>query len=233
MAKRSIFASISLVAIVLGLLLAVQFRVTNNFPNGIPKERTQELAGELRQLTSENEKLQKEIYDLKLKLEQVNTGRQQAVQAIQSELNKVKMAAGIITVTGPGVEVILDNPQGFDPSLPAELSIIRDEDLLKVVNELRAAGTEALSLNGNRITPITEIRLAGSFINVNTKRVVPPYQILAIGDPDAMEEALTLPGGLLDYLGGDLGMEIKIKKHTELTVPAYSGDLELNYAKQT
>ncbi|MTI85094.1 MAG: DUF881 domain-containing protein [Firmicutes bacterium] len=233
MAKRSIFASISLVAIVLGLLLAVQFRVSNNFPNGIPRERTQELAGELRQLTGENETLQKEIYDLKLKLEQVNAGRQQAVQAIQSELDKAKIAAGIITVTGPGVEVILDNPQGFDPTLPAELSIIRDDDLLKVVNELRAAGTEALSLNGHRITPITEIRLAGSFINVNTKRVVPPYQILAIGDPDAMEEALTLPGGLLDYLGGDLGIEIKIKKHEELTVPAYSGDLELNYAKQT
>jgi uncharacterized protein YlxW (UPF0749 family) len=232
-AKHSVFFSISLVALVLGLLLAVQFRVTNNYPNGLPRERTQELAGELRQLTEQNDKLRKEIRDLSSKLQQVNAGRQEAIKAVQSELNKVRMAAGIITVTGPGLEVILDNPEGSMQQLPAELSIIRDGDLLNVINELRAAGTEALSVNGQRITPTSEIRLAGSFINVNTKRVVPPYQILAIGDPDAMEKALTLPGGLVDYLGGDLGIDIKIKKHEKLTIPAYSGELEFNYAKQT
>jgi len=230
--KRSVYISISLVAVVLGLLLAVQYRVTNN-PYGLPRERTQELAGELRQLTNQNENLQNEIQDLKGKLKQVNAGRQQALKAVQSELDKMRMAAGLITVTGPGIEVILDNPKGREHALPSELSIIQDGDLLNIINELRAAGAEALSLNGHRIIATSEIRFAGSFINVNTNRVVPPYQILAIGDPDALEKALVIPGGLVDYLGGDLGIDIKIKKHDQLTIPAYSGDMEFDYAKQT
>lgn len=229
MSGRTVHISIFLVAVVLGLLLAVQFRVTN--PYGIPLERTQELASELRQLTSESERLQKEILDLNIKLKQVNTGQRQAIEALKSELDKARMAAGQITVTGPGIEVILDNPEGLGEEVPAELFIIRDEDLLKVVNELRGAGAEAISLNGNRIIATSEIRFAGSFINVNTNRIVPPYQILAIGDPDTLEKSLALPGGLSDYLG-DLGIKVKIVKHDQLTVPAYSGEMKFEYAKQ-
>lgn len=232
MLRRSVYVSISLVAVVLGLLLAVQFRVTNDF-RYIPRERTQELARELRQLTSDNENLQKEIQDLNNKLKQVNTGRQEALQAVQSELDKARMAAGMVTVTGPGIEVILDNPEGPGEVLPSELFLIRDEDLLRVVNELRAAGAEALSINGHRIITTSEIRYAGSFININTNRVVPPYQVLAIGDPEALEKAMIIPGGVVDYLGGDLGIEIKVKKHDSLTVPAYSMKMNWEYAKQT
>lgn len=229
--KRLIYISISVVALFLGILLAVQFRVTND-PQVIPRERAEKLVGELRQLTADNSNLEKEIQDLNTKLRQVNTGQQEAVEAVQSELDKARMAAGMVTVKGPGIEVILDNPEGSDRAMP-EPSLIRDEDLLRIVNELRAAGAEALSLNGHRILAISEIRFAGSFINVNTNRVVPPYQVLAIGDQKELEEALVIPGGIFEYLGRDLGIEIKIKTHDSLTIPAYSQKMSRRYAEET
>jgi len=141
---------------------------------------------------------------------------------LRDELSKVRMSAGLITVTGPGVEVVLDNPKHeTEPGMPPELFIIRDEDLLKVVNELWGAGAEAISINGQRIIATSEIRLAAPFININTRRVVPPYQVLAIGDPDTLMSSLELPGGLAEYLRS-LGIDITVEKHDDLTIPAYA-----------
>lgn len=217
------YISIMLVALILGLMLAVQFRVVNRTPAGISTDRAKEIVDELKQIDRERESLIKEISDLNYKLEQINRGKSEAIDALKSELNKTRMSAGMVTVTGPGVEVVLDNPGKEDGGrISPGLFIIYAEDLLKVVNELWGAGAEAISINGQRIVATTEIRLAAPFININTKRVVPPYQVLAIGDPDALSNALELPGGLGEYLR-ELGIEVTVEKHQELTVPAYTG----------
>jgi uncharacterized protein YlxW (UPF0749 family) len=119
------------------------------------------------------------------------------------------------------VEVVLDNPELQESQVPPELSVIQDQDLLSLVNELWGAGAEAISINGQRIVATSEIRLAAPFININTTRVVPPYQVLAIGNPETLAENLELPGGLLEYFR-DMGFQVTVEKHDELTIPAYS-----------
>jgi len=133
------------------------------------------------------------------------------------------MNAGLITVSGPGIELVLDNPTASteDSQIPTELMIIQDEYLLSALNELWGAGAEAISINGQRIIATTEIRQAGSFININLTRVVPPYQILAIGNPQGLMDTLQITGGLQEYWR-DLGIEVAIEKHDALTLPAYS-----------
>jgi len=222
--KTTGYVSIMLVALILGMMLAVQFRVVNRAPTGISTDRAKEVVDEIKQIDRERESLHKEISDLNYKLEQVTQGKNEAIMALKSELEKTRMSAGLITVTGPGLEVVLDNPDKGDGSrLSPGVFIIYAEDLLKVVNELWGGGAEAISINGQRIVATTEIRLAAPFININTKRVVPPYQVLAIGDPDTLANALELPGGLGEYLR-DLGIEITVEKHQELTVPAFTGN---------
>jgi len=218
--KTTGYVSIMLVALILGVMLAVQFRVVNWAPAGISTDRAKEIVDELKQIEQERESLHKEINDLNYKLEQVNQGKSEAIVALKSELEKARLSAGLITVTGPGLEVVLDNP---DDGGGNGVFIIYAEDLLKVVNELWGSGAEAISINGHRIIATTEIRLAAPFININTKRVVPPFQVLAIGDPDALANALELPGGLGEYLR-ELGIEITVEKHQELTVPAFTGN---------
>lgn len=221
--STTIYLSIMLVAAMLGLMLAVQFRVVNRPPGGISTNRAEELLVDLKQINREQEDLQKEITDLEYKLNQVDRGKNEAITALSSELDKVRMSAGLITVSGPGLEVVLDNPgNDKESSMPPGLFIIRDEDLLKVVNELWGAGAEAISINGQRIIATSEIRLAEPFININTKRVVPPYQVLAIGNPGDLMNSLEMSGGLVEYLRDYLGIEVSVAKHEKLTIPAYS-----------
>ncbi|MCL2336394.1 MAG: DUF881 domain-containing protein [Firmicutes bacterium] len=218
--KTTGYVSIMLVTAILGVMLAVQFRVVNRVQAGVSTDRAKEIVDELNQIDLEKESLHHEISDLNDKLAQVNQGQSEAVKALESELEKVRLSAGLVAATGPGVEVVLDNPEGGKGN---GVFIIYAEDLLKVVNELLGSGAEAISINGQRITDTTEIRMAGSFININTKRVMPPFQILAIGDPDALANALELPGGVGDYLRS-MGIVITVKKHQELTVPAFVGN---------
>lgn len=225
MAGKTIsYFSIMLVALVLGLMLTLQFRVASHSSGEILTDRAQEILDKMKQIDRDKESLIKEISDLTYKLEQVNRGKSEALNALNSELEKARISACMIAVTGPGVEVVLDNPEKENGGrLPPKVyvPVILTEDLLKVVNELWGAGAEAISINGQRIISKTEIRLAGEFININTQRVVPPYQILAIGDSDTLAATLELPGGLVDYLR-NLGIELTVEKHQELIVPAYT-----------
>lgn len=226
--KKSLYASIAVVALVIGILLAFQFRTNRYIEQGVPADRAQELVVELRQLDQDIAKLKVEINDLETKLEQADKGQSQATSAIKDELDKVRLSAGFVTVAGPGVEVTLDNPA--EGKRNSTLFIIRDEDLLRLVNELRAAGAEAMSINGERIISTSEIRLAGSFINVNLNRVVPPYHVLAVGNPEKLRSALEISGGLAEYLR-DLGIQVRVQTHGLVTVPGYAGEINIKYAK--
>ena len=219
--KNTAYLSIMLVTAFMGLMLAVQFRAANRVPDGIPTDRAKEMVTELKQVNHEKDNLNKEISDLTYKLNQLNKGRTEAFNALNSELEKVRMVAGLITVTGTGIEVVLDNPENKGKTTSPELSYIQDQDLLGLVNELWGAGAEAISINGQRITATTEIRLAAPFININTTRVVPPYQVLAIGSPDSLANALELPGGLIEYYR-DMGFQVTVEKHNDLTIPAFT-----------
>jgi len=221
--KTNMYISIMLVAAVLGLMLSLQFRAVNHASTGISIDRAQELTVELKRISQEEEDLAKEVKDLTFKLNQIKQGQDEGIEALQGELNKVRMNAGLITVSGPGIELVLDKPTASteDSQIPTELMIIQDEYLLSALNELWGAGAEAISINGQRIIATTEIRQAGSFININLTRVVPPYQILAIGNPQGLMDTLQITGGLQEYWR-DLGIEVAIEKHDALTLPAYS-----------
>ena len=231
MAKVVSYLPIMLVALVLGVILAVQFRVTNP-PEGVPYiNREQDIVNELRELARERKRLEEEITDLEYKLEQLETGQAEVTDALVAEVAKTKLGTGLVSVTGPGVEVILDNPPAVDGRPGGNLFLIRDEDLLKVVNELRGVGAEAISINGQRLVAFSEVRLVGSsFINVNLTRIIPPYQILAVGPSEDLMNILMAPGGLTEFMQ-DVGIQVTVEKQDSLTVPAYKGEWYMNYAK--
>ncbi len=221
MMKKTCFF-IFLVALIVGLMVTFQIRTINRAAQGVPAGRDQELTIEYRRLETEKANLRKEIKDLESKLAQANKGQEEALSALEGELDNAKVAAGLVKITGPGIEITLDNPR---PSSGAETPIsftLRDEDLLRVVNELRIAGAEALSINGQRIVATTEIRYAAPFINVNLTRVVPPYYILAVGDPERLRAAMDISGGVVEYLR-ELGAAVDIQASEDLTIPAYNG----------
>lgn len=226
--KKSIYVSIVTVSLILGLMISFQFRSNSSIAGGIPTERYQELTIEKKQVETDLAHLEEEIGDLTAKIEEARKGRTEAADVLESELNKIKLYAGLTPVVGPGVEIIMENPS--DSQGGAGFYNIRDEDLLKVVNDLRGAGAEAISINDQRILATSEVRQAGNHINVNLIRLSPPYRVAAIGNPGTLKSSLEIKGGLVEYLAAN-GTVVEVRQPDRVEVPAYSGPLRFDYAK--
>ncbi len=124
---------------------------------------------------------------------------------------------GFAAVTGPGLEITVDDsPDGTSDG------VIRDEDLAILLDGLWAAGAEALSVNGQRITLLSGVRSVGTAIHVRTLPLRPPYVVLAIGNPDTLEARFAdTTSGLTFYnLAQSFNFVFEIDPDDSLTLPA-------------
>lgn len=231
MRNRIFFLSIFFVAALSGVILGYQFRATSAGNNVVPLDREQELALEKKSLVEDLYEMRVEISDLSARLDQAGVGQREAEQALEKELARIRRFAGLAPVSGPGVELVAQiHPEQDGPGAVQLPKDITDDHLLKIVNELNKAGSEAIAINGQRITPVSEIRLAGSHINVNGTPISPPYHITAIGNASAIKSRLELKGGLIDLLS-DYNISVETQEKNEVVIPAFAGDLNLEYAK--
>lgn len=215
-------ASIAFVCVVLGIMLAVQFRTTQDIRSSIPYQRVEDLSQRLAQTEKERDGLLKEVHELR----QVSGS-----EASSKEAELIKMSAGVLAVEGPGIIITIDDSKRVSkPGENPNLYLIHDDDILKVINELWAAGAEAMSINEQRLIASSEIRCAGPTLSVNNVRYSPPYDIRAIGDPQTLENALKMRGGVVETLQF-WGIQITIKPQELVTIPAYKGTLHYELAK--
>lgn len=214
---------IAMVFMVLGFMLTVQFKTTERQRN-VRIERVEDLSERLRIVEAEKNQVQKELADLRK-----NSGHLMS----DAELERLNLLAGTSEVFGPGLEIVLDDSAsnkkvGENPNL----YIVHDEDLLRILNELRAAGAEAISVNGQRIGAMSELRCAGPTVSINNVRSAPPYIIKAVGDPKTMASALRLRGGVVDTFSF-WGINVKIHDSEKVVVPAQKTTRSYEYAKQS
>lgn len=176
--------------------------------------------------TKELEKLEKELEEERKNATKNNT----ELESAESSIKKMNKMLGLSEVKGPGVIVTLKDSTA-NPTNALSLSdlLVHDLDVLSVINELKNAGAEAISINGQRIVPTTAISCEGNVININKVKVGSPFEIKAIGLPESLS-ALERPGGYLQLLK-KYSIETKLEKSNEITIPKYSGKLEFTYGK--
>nr|WP_320145616.1 DUF881 domain-containing protein [uncultured Anaeromusa sp.] len=214
--------AIALVCFILGIMLAVQFKTTEDMRSALSVQRVEDLSQRLLQTEKERDSLNNQVKELR---EQVLGGR------TSKEIQLIQMGAGVVDLTGPGVVVTINDSKR--PSKPGEnpnLYVIHDDDILKVINELWAAGAEAMSINEQRLIASSEIRCAGPTLSVNNTRSSAPYEIIAIGEPKTLENALRMRGGVVETLQF-WGIQVTIKQTDRVAVPAYKGAFRFEYAK--
>lgn len=223
------YATIVLISVVLGLMLAVQFKVTQGSPSDATR-RTQDVVAELIEVKEERDNLKEELDELRSDLEEMISGKNESQDALLKELSKARNISGLNALKGPGLILVLnDSTKPTQPGEDPNLYLIHDEDLLKVINELRAAGAEAISINEQRLLATTEVRCAGPTIQVNGNRIAPPFAISVIGDVSLLESSLRMKGGVLESLEF-WGITVKIEKPKVVTVPGYSGTIKFKHA---
>lgn len=219
-----------IVCLVLGIMLAVQFRNTQNTDANLRGARTDEVYMRLMEITEERDSLAEEVISLREKIANVSNDNN-AARELQEEMQKANMVAGLLPVHGQGITVTLNDSarsvqMGEDPNA----LLVHDVDILNVVSELKASGAEAISVNGERIVAMSEIRCAGTTILVNTNKIAPPFIIKAIGDPQMLESGLSIKGGVAQKLK-DYGLQMQIQKNNNVEIPAYSGIIKTKFSQ--
>lgn len=222
------------VCILLGIIMSLQFRtVQKNFLQGqSPSQKSAQLVGELTKLKNEKELLTSEIDSLEKKLKEIESTESKGnvvIKNLNEDLLKYKAFAGLTDVYGPGIEIFIDNPSK-EANSTFETNLVYDYDVLvNLVNELNAAGAEAISINDQRILSHTEIRAAGENININQVPQTTPFVVKVIGSAETLEGALTGRFGIVSIIR-EKSYQIDIKKMEKVTVPRYKGIIDYRYS---
>ena len=210
-----------LVFLVLGVMISTQFKSTEHQKN-IYTARVEDLSERLKVAEAEKKQLRAELESLR---------KEQGNMVAHNELKRLQLLSGAVPVQGKGIEIILDDSklQKSGQDNP-NLYLIHDEDLLQVLNELRAAGAEALAINEQRIVATSEIRCTGPTVSINNRQSSPPYVIKAIGNPKNLLSALKLRGGVLETFEF-WGIQVQLKQLEKLELPAFEGRYGYDFAK--
>lgn len=208
-----------LVCILLGIMLALQYKSVNYNQSlaSFENKRLEELKDDLITLQNQKNSLQERLSELEEENQtyaKVKAGDSEAAQQIQNNLKKARVFAGLEEVKGKGIVITLDNNVFIH---------VKDYDILNVVNELRASGAQAISVNDERVVAMTEIREAGQYIMINGKQFNAPFVIKAISDPDDLERSLTLIGGVVEGLEEDQ-LNVTIKKSEDIVIGKFVDD---------
>lgn len=164
------------------------------------------------------------------KLRDTVSNSSESSETAKVELEKNNMALGYTEVIGSGITITLTDGEVATNRLDVSSSLVHDADLIEVINALKNAGAEAISINGERVVNTTAITCAGNIVKVNNEKIGVPFVINAIGSPEKLYGALTMLGGYINKLEDD-GVGVKIEKQNSITIPKYDGVYKFEYAK--
>jgi len=236
--KKTTKWSLAIVCFILGLLSVTQIKFYEAPKYTLFSMRNEQLVDLVQKLEDQRDGLIQEITTLREQISQYEesaTREKSISEGMLKEVNRLKLWAGLLPVSGPGIVVTLDDSKkkpnsGANP----ENYLIHDYDLREIVNELWASGAEAIAINNQRIVVSSEIRCVGPTILVNGIRLSPTYVVKAIGDADSLIKALTMPGGIisaLNYISKEFGIILKLERKEKIDLPSYEGSISLKYGK--
>lgn len=222
----TITITIGLVICILTAVIFVQFKTINQTDiTSLENMREDELRTEISNFKQKVEEISKEVADTDSKIAEyqkaINTNKE-ASELLSKELEQQNNILGKNSVKGSGIVVTLTD---------TEVQKISGEDLRALLNELRVAGAEAISINGQRIVYDSYIVDIGTtYISINGERTVSPYEVKAIGNPTYLESGLSKKQyGFIDTKLEE-GKDVTLKRENNITIDKYNGDLNMEYA---
>ena len=239
MLKNVYIPIIALICFVTSFLITVQIRTINKSKSEITRLKTEnELRDEINEWKDMYEAVNYRVQDLESKITEYKNAASttdKTIKLLNDEIEDLEILSGITELKGSGIIVTLDDTRAinqiaadagfYDPNV----FVIHDSDILLVINELRAAGCDAIAINGQRIISTTEIRCVGPVIQINGIRLTAPFKISAIGAPDKLATSLKLRGGIIDQIT-QADIDVVIEKSDSIIIPKFDKVIEFKYA---
>jgi len=163
------------------------------------------------------------------------------VAKVRRQASAMKEPAGLMPAIGPGVTVTLsDAPQGTDQDTPdtvdnPNLLLVHQQDIQAVVNAMWKGGAQAVTIQGQRVVSTTGIRCIGNSVQLQGVPYSQPYVISAVGDPTALQTAISDDAYLQVYRQDADNPDINVGwdevVESRISAPAYDGLVGLQYAR--
>jgi uncharacterized protein YlxW (UPF0749 family) len=233
MGKYKSQITVAIVCCILGFMLTYQFKMLSKREKIVgTNKNTTEVTAEIEQYKKQKETLEKSVSDLQAKVkkyEDAAANKDETTKNILDELENTRILIGSTDVQGPGIIVYISPITKLTGAETDER--ITDRHLAYVVNELRFAGAEAISINDYRVTAMTGIRNSGNLIKMNANDMISPSKritIKAVGNKTLLYTALSFPETFDDFKRIS---EIKIEKSDSIKIDKYNQTLKTEFAK--
>ncbi|ADG06648.1 DUF881 domain-containing protein [Kyrpidia tusciae] len=218
--KLILYVSLAMVFFVLGWLLTVQYRSLHSGGNTAVSQGASEVVHQLEAVKARNQQLESQVQDIQKQIDGIEKqygGNLASFEQMRMDLDRARILAGA-PVSGPGVTVTLDNGRGTQTGADRRAVVVEEWDVVRLVQELLAGGAEAVAVNGQRWAIVDSPAPDSAPVHLHA-----PYQIQAIGDPGVLMTALSMRGGILDWLQ-QRGLTVSTPKAVNtLHLPGYDG----------
>ncbi len=240
MNRKVVSATLGIMCVFLTVAIVVQYKTIKNANTVVGiNDANSELKSEVLIWKEKYDEAYKKLENAEKDLEKERENASKTSDISSESERNLKTANAIIgstDVEGKGIIItVADNKSVTSESIGVLDSIsnylIHDTDLLTLVNELKNAGAEAISINGERITNSTAITCDGNVILINGNKVSSPFEIKVIGSQEAVLGAIQRPGGFLEELES-FGLVSSVKKQRNVTIDKYNGIIDLKYIRK-
>ena len=226
--KLAVAIVMFIVCITLVSVILMQFKTVEETDiTEIENMRETELRTAISEWKTKYEEVETKLQDTNKKINEYSDkikNNEKVSELISDELDESNMAVGKTDVYGEGVIVTLNDD---------EKDIVA-WDLIDLVNELKYAGAEAISINDIRIINTTDIfdLRSYTYLTVGQQRLQPPYVVKAIGNPDYLSSILNLKdSGFVDRYKNS-GKSVKMETSKKVQIKKYNGEMTYKYMKE-
>ena len=239
MNKKSISLILGLMCLLLTYGIVVQIKTVNGTGTIVSTNASEnKLRDDVLKAKEKYDNLYKTLEYMENQLEAERTNSTQnnsELEELEIAIKDANKILGLSEVTGDGITITVNDNQKIslnswfaDPNL----LIVHDTDLMHIVNELKNAGAEAISINNQRIVTTTAIECDGNVIKINGEKIAAPFEIKAIGVPESLI-GVTRFGGYVDYLEEERFLDVTVKssEKEKITIPKYTGIMKFEYAQ--
>lgn len=210
-----------LVCFLIGVGLMLQIRSFQNSTVFYSRESIRELELELALEASEEQKREDYLKRKRVELLELNLAKDEKnLQAILERQHLLmKASVGKLNFQGTGIKVeIRDSNIDILPGQNPNDYVVHDQDILRIVNDLKSSGAEVLSINDQIYAIGTEIKCSGPTITINGKTFGQPFIIRAIGDPDILEAAVKSKEAYSYMISSVFGIQITTTKEEKISI---------------
>lgn len=209
----------------LGFGLAVQVASNSGGDSALRGARQADLVRILDELDDRTQRLEDEKRGLEKQRDELESSSDQAEEARRQTIEKERqlgVLAGTVLAQGPGITMTIGDTKG---TVEAHL-------LLDAVQELRAAGAEAIQVNDVRVVAGTFLADSGSGVSVDGNKINAPYRFKVIGKPQDLEPALNIPGGVVQTLENKQAT-VTVERSNKIVVDALRAAKRPDYARSS